>query len=108
MKKIVKIISFVFFYIWEVILSNFRVAYDILTPRHRMNPGIIALPLEEHTDLELMAIFNLITMTPGTLSLEISPDRKFLYIHAMYVKNPDVLRNELKNKIEKRILEIFR
>ncbi len=107
MKKILKIVNFIFFYVWEVIRSNLRIAYDVLTPRHRMKPGILAIPLENNSDLEILAIFNLITMTPGTLSLEVSQDRKFLYIHAMYIDDPDKLRNELKSNIERRVREIL-
>lgn len=101
-------LSFVIFYVWEILCSNFKVAHDVITPRHRMSPGIIAVPLDEMNNRQLMLMANLITMTPGTLSLDISEDRKTLYIHAMYLEGkPDELRNELKQTFEKRIRDVF-
>lgn len=51
---------------------------------------------------------NLITMTPGTLSLDISEDRKILYIHAMYIHDIDALRADITDNLERRVLEILR
>lgn len=78
-------LSLLFFYLTEVVQSNLRVAYDVLTPRHRMKPGIIAVKVEGMTDRQLFFMANLITMTPGTLGLKFSEDRATLYIHAMYI-----------------------
>lgn len=105
--KILQLSGFLFFYLKEVLLSNIRIAADILTPRHRMKPGVIAVPLETLTDLQLLLLANLVSMTPGTLSLDVSDDRKVLYIHAMYVDDPEHLRREIKKGFEKKILEVF-
>lgn len=102
------VISFFFFYLGEIILANIQVAYDILTPQHRMKPAILAIPLDVKTDFQLLAINNLITMTPGTLSLDISPDRKTIYVHAMYVDDINAVKKEIKDAFEKRILEMSR
>ena len=101
------IVWFVLFYLKELFLANLRVAHDILTPRHRMKPGIIAIPLDVKSDLEIMALTNLITMTPGTLSLDVSTDRRVLYIHAMYIDDLEGLRRKIKDELEKKILEVF-
>ena len=102
------LISFFFFYLGEIILANVQVATDILTPKHRMRPAILALPVDVQTDIQLMALNNLITMTPGTLSLDISPDRKIIYVHAMYVDDLDQIKKVLKESFENRILEMSR
>ena len=81
--KLVRIVFFLLFYIWELILSNLRVLHDVLTPRHYMQPGFVAMPLEAKTDLEILVVSNLISMTPGTLSVDISQDKQFLYIHVI-------------------------
>ncbi|MDZ7340978.1 MAG: Na+/H+ antiporter subunit E [candidate division KSB1 bacterium] len=106
--KFIRIIGFLIFYIREVILANFRIAYDIISPRYRIKPGIIAIPLKATTDWELLMLNNLLTMTPGTLSLDISTDRRVIYIHAMYVTDPEQIRLEFKSGIEKKILEVSR
>jgi multicomponent Na+:H+ antiporter subunit E len=106
--KVPRILTFLGFYLLEMIRSNLRVAYDILTPRHRMKPGIIAIPLEKASPLETVLLSNLITMTPGTLLLDLSEDGRTMYVHAMYIDNQEELRAQLKDEIEKRVLEILR
>lgn len=108
--KIPKLISFIAYFIKELFVSNFNVAYDVLTPVHRMNPAIIAVPLDASTDLEIVTLAALITLTPGTLSLEVSEDRKTLYVHEMYIPGGDVeaIRQKIKHGFERRILELTR
>ncbi len=102
------IIGFIAYYVWELLHSNFTVALDILTPAHRMRPGIIAVPLDAETDFEITLLANLITMTPGTLSLDLSEDRKILYVHAMYTTDPDGIRRSIKQDLERRVLAVLR
>ncbi|MEO0453616.1 MAG: Na+/H+ antiporter subunit E [Verrucomicrobiota bacterium] len=91
--KILPALRLFFFYVGEVILSNLKVAYDIVTPAYFMNPAIVAVPLDEDlSETELYLLSNLITMTPGTLSLDISHDCRCLYIHSMYTGSPEEVR----------------
>ena len=106
--KIYTVVRFFLFYVKEIILSNVRVAYDVVTPRHRMQPGVIAIPLDTKTDFEISALANLLTMTPGTLSLDVSSDRRVLYIHVMYMDERAALEKEIKEGFEKKIMEVFR
>ncbi|MEW6720911.1 MAG: Na+/H+ antiporter subunit E [Thermodesulfobacteriota bacterium] len=92
----------------ELVAANLRVAYDAVTPRHRMRPGVIALPLEAKTDEEITFLSNLISLTPGTLVLDVSPDRKRLFIHVMYVDEPDAVRRRIKEGLERRLLRAMR
>jgi len=97
------------FFLIELIKSNLRVAYDVVTPRHRMRPGIIAVPLDARTDAEITLLANLLTLTPGTLSIDVSDDRKVLYMHAMYIhEDPEAVRRSIKDGFERRILEVLR
>ncbi len=96
------------FFVWELLLSNLRVAYDVITPRHYMQPGIIAVPLDARTDAEITLLANLLTLTPGTLSLDVSADRRFIYVHVMYIRDVDVARRSIKDGFERRILEVLR
>ncbi len=108
--KFPKLISYILFIIKELFVCNFRVAYDVLTPVHHMNPAIIAIPLDAETDREIVTLATLITFTPGTLSLEVSKDRKFLYVHEMYIPNGDVeaVKRKIKDSYERRLLELTR
>ena len=107
-KKVLHVIRFIFFFLWEVVTANYRVVREILTPSHSMRPGIVAVPLNARTDLEIVAFANLITLTPGTLSLDISQDRSTLYVHAMFIGDVDDFRNHLKEGLEQRLLEVLR
>jgi multicomponent Na+:H+ antiporter subunit E len=75
-----------------------------------MNPGIIAVPLDAATDLEITLLANSITLTPGTTSLAVSEDRSTLYVYNVYIdktsKNNSVL--DIKNGLEKKLLEVLR
>jgi multicomponent Na+:H+ antiporter subunit E len=107
-QKIPKTIAFLFYFLKELIIANLKVAFDIVTPTDYMKPGIIAVPLDAETDLEITLLANLITLTPGTLSLDVSSDKKILYVHSLYVEDANEFRREIKNGIEKKLLEILR
>ena len=107
-QKSVQLVRFSLFFTKELILSSFRVAIDVVKPLPQMRPGVIGIPLDAKTDLEITMLANVISLTPGTLSLDVSDDRKTLYIHAMYVVNPDDLRKEIKDGLERRLLELLR
>lgn len=108
--KAPKIGALILFYIKELFVASLWVAYDVLTPRDHMKPAIVAIPLEAKTDLEITLLANFITLTPGTLSIDVSKDRKTLFIHIVYLEDGDTdkMRAEIKNGFEKRILEITR
>jgi multicomponent Na+:H+ antiporter subunit E len=106
--KVWQVLGLLVFFLWELFLANMRVAYDVITPRHRMKPGVIAIPLEASTDSEITILSNLITLTPGTMSLDVSADRKVMYIHAMYIDDIDETRRKIKNGFERRVLEVLR
>lgn len=100
--------SFFCFFLKELFLANLRVAHDVLTIHHHMRPGVVAIPLDLETDIEITTLANLITLTPGTLSLDVSSDRKVLYVHAMYVEDIHEFRRGIKEGFEKRVMELLR
>lgn len=108
--KLPKLMNLIVYFIYELILANIRVAYDVVTPTTHMRPCIVALPLEAKTDLEITILANMISLTPGTLSLDLSEDRKYLFVHAIYFKQvtAEKIKYDLKNGFEKRLLEVMR
>lgn len=106
--KVRQVIDFMLFYLWQFTLANLRIAIDVLTPWFRIRPGVIAFPLEAKTDLEIVMLANLLTLTPGTLSLDVSTDRRFLYIHALYIDEVEKVRREIKEGLERRLLQVMR
>lgn len=108
LSKIRAVAGFILFFVRELVLANLRVAHDILTPRHHMTPGIVAVPLDVETDLEITVLATVITLTPGTLSLHVADDRRTLYVHAMYIDDPEALVRGIKEGFERRVREVFR
>jgi len=91
------------FFLWELLVSSFRVAWDVITPRHNMSPAVVAVPLDVSSDAEITLLANLISLTPGTLSLDVSEDKKTLFVHAMYVDDADAFRRSIKHDFERRV-----
>lgn len=106
-RRVPRVLGFAIFFIWELVVANLKVAYEVLTPRHGMRPGIIAIPLDTKNDGELTLLANLITLTPGTLSLDVSSDRDILFVHTMYVDDIETFRREIKTGFERRVREIM-
>lgn len=107
-RKIIQLIEFALFFTWELILANVRVARDVIAPRQHMRPGVIAVPLDTRNANEITLLACLITLTPGTISMDVAEDRSVLYIHAMFIEDPDEFRQEIKQGFERRVMEVFR
>jgi multicomponent Na+:H+ antiporter subunit E len=106
-RRLPQVVAFFAWFVWEIIKSNLQVAWDVVTPSHHATPGVVAIPLDVTTAGEITLLANLITLTPGTLSLDVSDDRKTLYIHAMFIDDPDEVRRYIKENLERRVLELF-
>jgi len=107
-RRVPQVIGFFLFFFKELIKANIEVAYDVITPRDHMKPGIIGVPLDAESDLEITLLSNFITLTPGTLGLDVSTDRKTMYVHAMYIEDRESFIYDIKNGFERRLLEILR
>ena len=103
-----KLVGFALFIAWEIVVANLRVAAVVLGPRRLLRPAIVAIPLDVTRDDEIALLANLISLTPGTLSLDVSADRRTLYVHAMSTSSPQALRDEIKDGFERRLLEALR
>lgn len=102
-----RIVSFGIFYFKELFLSSAVLARDILSPGKQFKHGIVAVDINIPNDLGVLMFSNLLSMTPGTLTIELTPNRKRLYIHTMYLENADAFRNKIKHDFERRINKIF-
>jgi multicomponent Na+:H+ antiporter subunit E len=107
-KKLPKTINLSSYFLKELVISNLRVLWDVITPKHINRPGIIGVPLTAQTDLEIFVVASLISLTPGTLSIDLSADRKTLFVHVMFLDDVEKAREEIKNGLERRILEVMR
>ncbi len=94
-------------FIRELVLSAWRVARLVTAPKMNLNPCIFAYPLEVKGGFEITLLANLITLTPGTLSVDVSDDRRFLYVHAIDCLDADAAVADIRHTFERRILEAF-
>jgi multicomponent Na+:H+ antiporter subunit E len=106
--RVLAVIRLLFIFIKELILSNIAVLKVILKPKLDVRPGIFALETELERDWEITVLANLITLTPGTLVIDISPENKVLYIHAMDIPDVEEAIKSIKNTFEKAIMEVSR
>lgn len=108
LRRVRTVISFLLYFAWQLVLANMRVAYYVLVPGHRMRPAIVAVPIELQSDVEISLLANLITLTPGTLTLDVSDNRRVMYVHTVYIDDVDAFRKEIKDGFERRVRELFR
>lgn len=108
-RRIRRVTALASLFLYELLLSALRVFKLVLTPDlSKLEPGFVAYPLTVDRDYEISMLANLITLTPGTLSVDVSDDRRTLYIHAIHVPDPEELRTDIANGFERKILEAFR
>ena len=103
-----KIAVLALLFVYELLLSGLRVARLVLSPRMQLKPGIFAYPLKVDRNFEITLLANLITLTPGTLSVDVSDDRRTLFVHAIDCADPEQARRDIAEGFERRILEAFR
>ena len=106
--RVPKMLVFLAYFFSEIVKGSVKIAFDIATPKHFMHPGIIAVPLTAKTDIEITILANLITFTPGTMSLDVSTDRKVLYVYCVYLSDEEKEVANIKNGLEKKLLEAIR
>lgn len=93
--------------LWDILLSNIRVAVQVLGPEKKLRPGFIWVPLDIGNIHGIAALTSLITLTPGTVSAALSDDRKHLLVHVLHLEDETALINEIKTRYEAPLMEIF-
>ncbi len=106
--RIRRILVLLLVFVCELAKSVWAVAVAVMSPRMDVKPGIFAFPLTVDRDFEIALLANLITLTPGTLSVDVSDDRKTLYVHALDCSDPETIRRGIADGFERRIMEAFR
>lgn len=105
--KIKRIIGFIGFYLMNLVLANIQLAWQIMQPRLHLKPGIIAIPLSIVDNRGILLLINLISMTPGTFSLDLTDDKQFLYVHFLFYSNEKKMIKDIM-KMEQRVIKLFK
>jgi len=92
----------------ELFMANIQVLLLIIQPKMPIKPAIFALPTTLEKDWQITLLSSLITLTPGTLVIDVSEDSKTLYIHAINYEDADDAINSIRDTFEKAILEVSR
>jgi multicomponent Na+:H+ antiporter subunit E len=95
------------YFLVDMIRANLRLAATILSPKMNLRPAVVAVPLNLHDEAAIILLSNLISLTPGTLSLDISTDRRVLYVHTVWLEDAENFRRQIAEGYERRVLELF-
>lgn len=95
------------FFAWALMVANIRVAIDVLRPHMAIRPAVIAIPLDVTSDAEILLLSMLINITPGSVTIDLSDDRRTLYVHVMHMTTAEASRHEIKTGFERRVKRVF-
>lgn len=103
-----KVAKYIALVLWDIVVANFQVAAIILFKRNQdIHSKWICVPLELTSPEAITVLAGTITMTPGTVSAMLSADNSSILVHCLHTDDPDVIRDEIKNRYERRLKEIF-
>lgn len=88
----IAVLHFLVFFAWKLVQSNLVVAWEVVTPRNRINTGVVAVPLEGCSDAVTTIVAQALTLTPGALSVEVAGDPPVLYLHVLHLHDADQVR----------------
>lgn len=91
-----KLMVFMGYFAWKLVVSNLIVAREIVTPRDNVRSGIVAVPVVACSDLVTTVVANAISLTPGTLTLEVRRDPPMLFVHVLHLHDLDQVRRDIR------------
>lgn len=104
----VKMTVYMLIVIWDIMVANVHVAWIVLTkPNAQLSPAWVVVPLELRQPEAITILAGTITLTPGTVSADLSDSGHSLLVHALHTDDPDAVRDDIKHRYERRLLEIF-
>lgn len=106
-RKVYHLVSFGLYFMWILFKANLAIAWEIITPGFRQTPRILRYPVGHLNDIELTTLANCITLTPGTLVVDVSDDGAWLYVHCMYAKDEDKAVSELDQLADRLQAKVF-
>lgn len=98
--------EFIAFYLAVLVRSNFQMAITILSPRLKVRSGFLEVPLTLTSPGGILLFSNLLSMTPGSLTADMSSDRKYLRVHLLVMDEEQKVLHEI-NKIQRRVERII-
>ena len=90
------LVFFVGYVLVQLVRSNVFLAWEILTRKNTVHTGVIAVPMRTNSDVAMMVMANVITMTPGTVTIEAKDSPAVLYVNVLHLNDVDRLRDDLR------------
>ncbi|QYO77905.1 Na+/H+ antiporter subunit E [Devosia salina] len=109
LRRVRRVVSLTLLFVYELMVSAVRVAIVVVRPdiSKAVRPAIIAFPLTVKSDAEITLLANMITLTPGTLSVDVSADKSVLYVHALHMDDRKAMIADIASGFEKKVSEVF-
>ena len=106
--RLSKMITYSFMVMWDILVANIQVAWIVLSvPNAKLKPAWIVIPLELREPEAITVLAGTITLTPGTVSADLSDQGHSLLVHVLHTDDPDAVRDEITSRYQRRLLEIF-
>ena len=103
-----KMIPYSIIVLWDIVVANLQVAWIVISvPNAKLKPAWIVVPLELKSPEAITVLAGTITLTPGTVSADLSSEGNSLLVHVLHTDDPDAVRDDIKTRYERRLLEIF-
>lgn len=102
-----KLVLFVLMVHWDIVVANLSVARRILGSPKKLRPAFVEVPLDIKDDFAITLLTSTVSLTPGTVSADISADASRMLVHALHVEDEAVLVDQIKQRYERRLKEIF-
>ncbi len=108
-RQVERVVSFAAFFLLELVLANLEVAMQVLRGPKGLRPAIVRVPIDLPSDAQITLLSTFLTLTPGTMVLDVAPDRRSLFVHTMHLPKdgPDGMRRRVREGFERRVRELF-
>lgn len=107
LKRPIALLDLAAVFAWDLVVANLEVAVLVLGPRHRLRPRLVEVPLQVSSPLAVSTLAGIISLTPGTVSVEVSADCRTLTVHGLRVLDQAAAAALMKHRYERRLLEVF-
>ena len=101
------LLRFMVIVLYDIIVANIAVARLILGRQDSLQPAFIVMPLVLRSEIGISVLANTISLTPGTVSVSLSPDRRCLFVHSLHTTDPDELVETIRERYEAPLKEIL-
>ncbi|WP_136637763.1 Na+/H+ antiporter subunit E [Pseudooceanicola onchidii] len=106
--RILRMVPYTLLVVWDIVVANIQVAWIVLTvPNSKLKPAWIVVPLDLKYPEAISTLAGTITLTPGTVTADVSDQGNCLLVHVLHTHDPDAVRDDIKTRYESRLLRIF-